>query len=134
MKVGSPAGTEMEMHMTDWLCKALGLPSFFLHHHPDSSGGGVMQVSSSLLCLLGKQLVILYFCFLVATDVFVYFFMSLQSTVSESTLVALMAARKNKILQLQAEEKEDESVLNSRLVAYTSDQASFYTHSWETLS
>lgn len=52
----------------------------------------------------------------------------LQSTVSESTLVALLAARKNKILQLQAEQEEeqDDSVLNSRLVVYTSDQASFY--------
>lgn len=51
----------------------------------------------------------------------------LQSTVSESTLVALLAARKNKILQLQAEQEEelDDSVLNSRLVVYTSDQVSF---------
>lgn len=52
----------------------------------------------------------------------------LQSTVSESTLVALLAARKNKILQLQAEQEEelDDSVLNSRLVVYTSDQVSVY--------
>ncbi|XP_075904608.1 histidine decarboxylase isoform X5 [Nelusetta ayraudi] len=86
----SPACTELEIHMMDWLCKALGLPSFFLHHHPDSRGGGV-----------------------------------LQGTVSESTLVALLAARKDKIMQLQAEldQELDDSVLNSRLVAYASDQA-----------
>uniref|UniRef100_A0A3Q3JBN0 Histidine decarboxylase n=1 Tax=Monopterus albus TaxID=43700 RepID=A0A3Q3JBN0_MONAL len=86
----SPACTELEMHVMDWLCKALGLPSFFLHHHPDSRGGGI-----------------------------------LQGTVSESTLVALLAARKDKILQLRAEldQDMDDSVLNTRLVAYASDQA-----------
>uniref|UniRef100_A0A8D0CM59 Histidine decarboxylase n=1 Tax=Sander lucioperca TaxID=283035 RepID=A0A8D0CM59_SANLU len=86
----SPACTELEMNVMDWLCKALGLPSFFLHHHPDSRGGGI-----------------------------------LQSTVSESTLVALLAARKDKFLQLQAEldQDVDNSALNSRLVAYASDQA-----------
>uniref|UniRef100_A0A673BNV0 Histidine decarboxylase n=2 Tax=Sphaeramia orbicularis TaxID=375764 RepID=A0A673BNV0_9TELE len=86
----SPACTELELNVMDWLCKALGLPSFFLHHHPDSRGGGI-----------------------------------LQSTVSESTLVALLAARKDKILQLRSEldQDVDESILNSRLVAYTSDQA-----------
>uniref|UniRef100_A0A672GGS5 Histidine decarboxylase n=1 Tax=Salarias fasciatus TaxID=181472 RepID=A0A672GGS5_SALFA len=86
----SPACTELETTVMDWLCKALGLPSFFLHHHPDSRGGGI-----------------------------------LQSTVSESTLVALLAARKDKILQLRAEldQEVDDSILNSRLVAYASDQA-----------
>uniref|UniRef100_A0A668VED1 Histidine decarboxylase n=1 Tax=Oreochromis aureus TaxID=47969 RepID=A0A668VED1_OREAU len=86
----SPACTELEMNVMDWLCKALELPSFFLHYHPDSRGGGI-----------------------------------LQSTVSESTLVALLAARKDKILQLRAEldQDVDGSVINSRLVAYASDQA-----------
>ncbi|MEQ2224545.1 hypothetical protein ILYODFUR_008576 [Ilyodon furcidens] len=86
----SPACTELEMNVMDWLCKALGLPFFFLHHHPDSRGGGL-----------------------------------LQSTVSEGTLVALLAARKDKILQLKAklDQEVDESVLNSTLVAYASDQA-----------
>uniref|UniRef100_A0A667WFN5 Histidine decarboxylase n=1 Tax=Myripristis murdjan TaxID=586833 RepID=A0A667WFN5_9TELE len=90
----SPACTELEMNVMDWLCKALGLPSFFLHHHPDSRGGGI-----------------------------------LQGTVSESTLVALLAARKDKILQLRAEldQDVDDSVLNSRLVAYASDQVSLTT-------
>ncbi|KAM8895052.1 histidine decarboxylase [Spinachia spinachia] len=86
----SPACTELEMNVMDWLCKALGLPSFFLHYHPASRGGGI-----------------------------------LQSTVSESTLVALLAARKDKMLQLRPELEQDvdDSVLNSRLVAYASDQA-----------
>uniref|UniRef100_A0A3Q3AVJ3 Histidine decarboxylase n=1 Tax=Kryptolebias marmoratus TaxID=37003 RepID=A0A3Q3AVJ3_KRYMA len=85
----SPACTELEMILMDWLCRALGLPVFFLHHHPDSRGGGV-----------------------------------LQSSVSESTLVALLAARKDKILQLRAEldQDVDDSVLNARLVAYASVQ------------
>ncbi|NWX31211.1 DCHS decarboxylase, partial [Notiomystis cincta] len=85
----SPACTELEMNVMDWLAKMLGLPDKFLHHHPDSVGGGV-----------------------------------LQSTVSESTLVALLAARKNKILEMKVSEPDaDESSLNSRLVAYASDQA-----------
>uniref|UniRef100_A0A4W4HHH6 Histidine decarboxylase n=1 Tax=Electrophorus electricus TaxID=8005 RepID=A0A4W4HHH6_ELEEL len=99
----SPACTELEMCVMDWLCKALGLPDHFLHHHPESRGGGI-----------------------------------LQSTVSECTLVALLAARKDKILQLKSKESStdphadtsedtltdmDESILNSTLIAYASDQA-----------
>ncbi|XP_025977038.2 histidine decarboxylase [Dromaius novaehollandiae] len=85
----SPACTELEMNVMDWLAKMLGLPDKFLHHHPNSVGGGV-----------------------------------LQSTVSEATLVALLAARKNKILEMKVSEPDtDESSLNSRLIAYTSDQA-----------
>ncbi|NWS39128.1 DCHS decarboxylase, partial [Probosciger aterrimus] len=85
----SPACTELEMNVMDWLAKMLGLPDKFLHHHPDSVGGGV-----------------------------------LQSTVSESTLVALLAARKNRILEMKVSEPDtDESSLNSRLIAYASDQA-----------
>ncbi|KAJ8249377.1 hypothetical protein GJAV_G00234120 [Gymnothorax javanicus] len=85
----SPASTELEMNVLDWLAKAMGLPPNFLHHHPDSRGGGV-----------------------------------LQSTVSESTLLALLAARKAKVLELrESGDDRDECILNSRLVAYTSDQA-----------
>ncbi|XP_077450825.1 histidine decarboxylase [Stigmatopora argus] len=86
----SPACTELEMNVMDWLCKALGLPHFFLHYHNESRGGGIIQ-----------------------------------STVSESTLVALLAARKDKIQQLRADldHDMDDSVLNSTLVAYASDQA-----------
>ncbi|MEE6503206.1 hypothetical protein FKM82_004769 [Ascaphus truei] len=85
----SPACTELEMNVMDWLAKMLGLPCHFLHHYPDSKGGGV-----------------------------------LQSTVSESTLIALLAARKDKILDMKRSEPDsDDSYLNSRLIAYASDQA-----------
>ncbi|XP_049573577.1 histidine decarboxylase isoform X2 [Syngnathus scovelli] len=86
----SPACTELEMNVMDWLCKALGLPHFFLHYHSDSRGGGIIQ-----------------------------------GTVSESTLVALLAARKDRIVTLRAQQdrETDDSVLNSKLVAYASDQA-----------
>uniref|UniRef100_A0A8C9W7N2 Histidine decarboxylase n=1 Tax=Scleropages formosus TaxID=113540 RepID=A0A8C9W7N2_SCLFO len=85
----SPACTELEMNVLDWLSKALGLPSHFLHHHPGSRGGGM-----------------------------------LQSTVSECTLVSLLAARRAKIVELKESETDvDDSVLNSRLIAYASDQA-----------
>ncbi|XP_053321114.1 histidine decarboxylase isoform X2 [Spea bombifrons] len=85
----SPACTELEMNVMDWLAKMLGLPRHFLHHCPNSKGGGV-----------------------------------LQSTVSESTLIALLAARKNKILEMKTSEPDtDDSQLNSRLIAYASDQA-----------
>uniref|UniRef100_A0AAY4DUY6 Histidine decarboxylase n=1 Tax=Denticeps clupeoides TaxID=299321 RepID=A0AAY4DUY6_9TELE len=84
----SPACTELEMNVVDWLCKALGLPSYFLHYHPESKGGGI-----------------------------------LQSTVSECTLVSLLAARNDKILHLKELEADvDDSVINSRLIAYASDQ------------
>ncbi|XP_043932246.1 histidine decarboxylase [Protopterus annectens] len=89
MEASSPACTELEMNVMDWLAKLLGLPPHFLHYHPDSSGGGV-----------------------------------LQSTVSESTLISLLAARKEKILEMKKLEPDtEESVLNSRFIAYTSDQA-----------
>ncbi|XP_051000517.1 histidine decarboxylase [Acomys russatus] len=85
----SPACTELEMNVMDWLAKMLGLPEYFLHHHPSSHGGGI-----------------------------------LQSTVSESTLIALLAARKSRILEMKkCEPDADESSLNARLVAYTSNQA-----------
>ncbi|XP_064421984.1 histidine decarboxylase [Latimeria chalumnae] len=85
----SPACTELEMNVMDWLAKMLGLPDHFLHHHPESRGGGV-----------------------------------LQSTVSESTLISLLAARKAKIMEMkQSEPDADESVLNARLIAYASNQA-----------
>lgn len=46
---------------------------------------------------------------------------------SESTLVALLAARKNKILEMKLSEPDtDASLLNSRLIAYASDQVGSY--------
>lgn len=43
-QASSPACTELEMGVMDWLAKMLGLPEHFLHHHPSSRGGGVLQV------------------------------------------------------------------------------------------
>ena len=43
-QASSPACTELEMNIMDWLAKMLGLPEYFLHHHPSSRGGGVLQV------------------------------------------------------------------------------------------
>jgi aromatic-L-amino-acid decarboxylase len=47
----SPACTEVEMHVLDWLAKMLGLPEAFLS---SGSGGGVIQdsASSSSLCAI----------------------------------------------------------------------------------
>lgn len=58
-----------------------------------------------------------------------FFSILCQTSVSESTLVALLAARNEKILQLKAELQEDveDSVLNAKLVAYCSDQVRFIT-------
>lgn len=49
-QASSPACTELEMNVLDWLCKALGLPAHFLHHHPDSRGGGILQVQYKYIC------------------------------------------------------------------------------------
>ena len=45
-QASSPACTELEMNVLDWLAKAMGLPPHFLHHHPDSRGGGILQVEN----------------------------------------------------------------------------------------
>lgn len=41
----SPAATELESLVMDWLCKALGLPDKFLSSNAEPYGGGVLQVS-----------------------------------------------------------------------------------------
>lgn len=58
-----------------------------------------------------------------------FFSILCQTSVSESTLVALLAARNGKIRQLKAELQEDveDSVLNAKLVAYCSDQVRIIT-------
>ncbi|XP_032905878.1 aromatic-L-amino-acid decarboxylase [Amblyraja radiata] len=84
----SPACTELETVMLDWLGKMLNLPEEFLAG-TGSEGGGVIQ-----------------------------------GTASESTLVALLAARRKIVIQIQATSPDvEESIIMSKLVAYTSDQA-----------
>ncbi|XP_033099566.1 histidine decarboxylase-like [Anneissia japonica] len=43
----SPACTELEMNVTDWLGELIGLPPHFLHKTPGSFGGGVIQGTMS---------------------------------------------------------------------------------------
>ncbi|VVC44138.1 Pyridoxal phosphate-dependent decarboxylase,Aromatic-L-amino-acid [Cinara cedri] len=85
----SPACTELEIVVMNWLGKMIGLPEAFLHTHNESKGGGVIQTTSS-----------------------------------EATFVCLLAARTHAIQRLQKINPELEDVdINSRLVAYCSDQA-----------
>ncbi|XP_069768338.1 aromatic-L-amino-acid decarboxylase isoform X3 [Narcine bancroftii] len=84
----SPACTELETVMLDWLSKMLNLPEEFLAG-TGSEGGGVIQ-----------------------------------GTASESTLVALLAARRKMVIHIQANNPNvEESMIMSKLVAYTSDQS-----------
>lgn len=88
----SPACTELEKIVMDWLGEMLGLPDFFSHRKTESKGGGVIQ-----------------------------------GTLSEATLVAMLAARHNAIIAARASNPElddlDDAEICSRLVAYCSDQA-----------
>ncbi|KAB7499237.1 Histidine decarboxylase, partial [Armadillidium nasatum] len=85
----SPACTELEIIVMDWLAKMIGLPEQFLHRGEKSTGGGVIQ-----------------------------------TTASEATFVCLLAARTEAILKYQNEYPDiEDAEINSRLVAYCSDQA-----------
>ena len=44
MQVSSPACTELETVVMDWLGKMLGLPDAFLSGEGEGNGGGVIQV------------------------------------------------------------------------------------------
>ncbi|KAK2717342.1 histidine decarboxylase-like [Artemia franciscana] len=85
----SPACTELESLVMDWLGKMIGLPNEFLHTCKTSAGGGVIQ-----------------------------------TTASEATFVALLAGRTEMFRKYKAIEPDtEEAEINSRLVAYCSDQA-----------
>ncbi|XP_050529750.1 histidine decarboxylase isoform X2 [Daktulosphaira vitifoliae] len=85
----SPACTELEIVVMNWLGKMIGLPDAFLHLHNESKGGGVIQTTSS-----------------------------------EATFVCLLAARTQAIRRIQELDPQlEDAVINSRLVAYCSDQA-----------
>lgn len=51
-QASSPACTELETVVMNWLGKMIGLPEEFLHTRPDSQGGGVIQVRT---CSTSKQ-------------------------------------------------------------------------------
>ena len=46
-QASSPACTELESLVMDWLGKMIGLPEDFLHTRSDSLGGGVIQTTAS---------------------------------------------------------------------------------------
>ncbi|XP_017783100.1 PREDICTED: histidine decarboxylase [Nicrophorus vespilloides] len=48
----SPAGTELETIVMNWLGKMIGLPDEFLHTRKDSTGGGVIQTTASEATLI----------------------------------------------------------------------------------
>ena len=43
-QASSPAATELETIVMDWLGKMIGLPPEFLHRKEQTMGGGVIQV------------------------------------------------------------------------------------------
>lgn len=43
----SPAATELESLVMDWMCKAIGLPDKFLSSNSEPYGGGVLQTTAS---------------------------------------------------------------------------------------
>ena len=45
LQASSPACTELETIVMDWLAKAIGLPAVFYHSNKDTLGGGVIQVN-----------------------------------------------------------------------------------------
>ena len=51
-QASSPACTELEVIVMDWLGKMIGLPAAFLHSEGQTSGGGVIQVTEVILCVL----------------------------------------------------------------------------------
>ncbi|XP_037909369.1 aromatic-L-amino-acid decarboxylase isoform X2 [Hermetia illucens] len=86
--IASPACTELEVVMLDWLGKMLDLPEEFLACS-GGRGGGVIQ-----------------------------------GTASEATLVALLGAKAKKLQEVKKEHPDwEDSVILSKLVAYTSAQA-----------
>ena len=49
-KASSPACTELETIVMDWLGKMIGLPHEFLHSNEQTMGGGVIQVKIEFHC------------------------------------------------------------------------------------
>ncbi|KAI1283058.1 Tyrosine decarboxylase [Halotydeus destructor] len=108
----SPACTELEVVMLDWVGKMVGLPSDFLcYGEPKSKGGGVIEVRT---------------CF----DIISYLMqrwmgcLITQGSASECVLVCLLAARYAaiKALKLRHPLVED-GVLLSKLMAYCSKES-----------
>lgn len=85
----SPACTELEIIVMNWLGKMIGLPKEFLHADDQKLGGGVIQ-----------------------------------TTASECTMVALLAARTEAVRRLLNENPEmDVAEAHGKLIGYCSEQA-----------
>lgn len=107
----SPACTELETIVMNWLGKMIGLPDEFLHTCSNSIGGGVIQVSILKtyisVCPIRNHSNNLY-----------------QTTASEATLVCLLAGRTQAIRRFHEKTPGfQDAEINARLVAYCSDQA-----------
>ena len=55
MQASSPACTELETIVMDWLAKAIGVPSVFYHSNKETLGGGVIQVNRSDIITLSYR-------------------------------------------------------------------------------
>lgn len=109
----SPACTELEMVVMDWLAKAINLPEHFLNSH-SGPGAGMIQVR----------------LFLKVSRPCMHFMCTFQSTASDSTLVALLAARNRRLFSMRAKTRCSfsnplDTAAISTLVAYCSDQVRF---------
>nr|QEE04289.1 DOPA decarboxylase [Nilaparvata lugens] len=86
--IASPACTELEVVMLDWLGKMLGLPNEFLACSGGKAGGVI------------------------------------QGTASEATLVALLGAKARAVRKAKEQHPDwTDAVINSKLIAYASEQA-----------
>ncbi|KAJ8939239.1 hypothetical protein NQ318_015197 [Aromia moschata] len=93
--MASPAYTELEVAMMNWLGKLLHLPEHFLNCS-DGPGGGVIQAYKT------------------------YF----QGSASETTLLCLLAAKEKKVRDLKALNPDlNDTEIKTKLVAYSSDQS-----------
>jgi len=73
LKASSPACTELETIVMDWLAKAIGLPPVFYHSNKDTLGGGVIQVNCDLPFHLRRLcLHFVLFCLFVTGIVFTH--------------------------------------------------------------
>jgi glutamate/tyrosine decarboxylase-like PLP-dependent enzyme len=56
LQASSPACTELETVVMNWLGKMIGLPEEFLHTRVNSKGGGVIQVGNGCCLFYGLQI------------------------------------------------------------------------------
>ncbi|TMW45148.1 hypothetical protein DOY81_009772 [Sarcophaga bullata] len=106
----SPACTELETIVLDWLGKAIGLPDHFLALKEGSTGGGVIQVSIENdflgISINMKNLI------------------NFQTSASECILVTMLAARAQALKRLKSQHPfVEECQLLSKLMAYCSKEA-----------